>query len=76
MLKLLRAGEKWGAEIYKKKKDKKTRSFAGILFWLVLPTPLMRLSQVHMKKSDCKMLFSDKFGINFFQFSFFLVHSR
>ena len=48
--KLVRAGKKWRAEIYKKKKGKKTKSFAGHLLWLVLPTPLMHFRQVHMKK--------------------------
>ena len=30
---LVRAGKKWRAEIYKKKKGKKTKSFAGHLLW-------------------------------------------
>ena len=50
---MVRAGKKWGAEIYMEKKDKKTRRFAGVLLWLVLLTPQGRtgyLSIGHMSK--------------------------
>ena len=70
MLKLVSAGKKWGAEIYKKKEGKKTKSFAGVLIWLVLPTPLMHSSQVHMKKVTEKCCFLMKFVLNFFKILF------
>ena len=58
-----------GLKFTRKKEDKKTRRFAGVLLWLVLLTP--HFSQVHIIiKSNWKMLYSDKIYINFFQFLF------
>ena len=68
---MVRAGKKWGADIYKKKKGKKTRSFAGLLVSLVFPTPLMHFSQVHMKKKVTeKCCILTKFCIKFFKIFF------